>query len=67
MSFKELVLKNRSYRRFFEDKKIEKNELGKSCNRQLRCHVITQLLYVAVTLLGSSVVVQLRNHVIAQL
>ena len=27
MSFKELVLKNRSYRRFFEDKKIEKNEL----------------------------------------
>ena len=27
MSFKELVLKNRTYRRFFEDKKIEKNEL----------------------------------------
>ena len=27
MSFKELELKNRSYRRFFEDKKIEKNEL----------------------------------------
>ena len=27
MSFKELVLKNRSYRRFFENKKIEKNEL----------------------------------------
>ena len=29
MSFKELVLKNRSYRRFFEDKKIEKDELVK--------------------------------------
>ena len=27
MSFKELVLKNRSYRRFFENKKIEKDEL----------------------------------------
>lgn len=31
MSFKELVLKNRSYRRFFEDKKIEKERACKSC------------------------------------
>ncbi|MFR4337198.1 MAG: hypothetical protein ACLT33_03230 [Lachnospira pectinoschiza] len=50
MSFKELVLKNRSYRRFFEDKKIEKNELvnlvdiarntaSKSNNQSLRYKV----------------------------
>ena len=30
MSFKELVLKNRSYRRFFENKKIEKEIIRKS-------------------------------------
>ena len=32
MSFKELVLKNRSYRRFFENKKIEKDELVNPVN-----------------------------------
>ena len=44
MSFKELVLKNRSYRRFFEDKKIEKNELVNLVDIARKLQVLTTSL-----------------------